>query len=217
MPILEKIEPDGFGLTSIVPRAPNADFCASILDPKGDQGVVYIPRQLSFYIRDAKTTTYRPLAAEDLMLQLSQEFLQCAQAMPGNVEVEPLFTKCRGPRMLNQIVQRARIVLKVPNEFLDEQGRMVNESSLTPLQRASMFAEQYLKPVDGAVLALSGCDAGYRRFCEAKGWRTPVIRDFTKSINLAVHKIYAMSLRHDMSRISQMSRWGWRGLQMESN
>jgi hypothetical protein len=216
MPILEDTVPDHEGFFKVVPRAPNADFFAAMLDPDSDHEIIYVPRHLSFYRRQEHSTTYSPIEPEDLTVHLNREFLRCAEEMNRGVDVEPLFTKCRSKAVLKQIIERARVILKVSDQFLDQEGRSINSSSLTPVQCADIFAVQCLRPESGAVLALKDCYAAYRRFAEAQGWRTPPYREFTKSISIAVTKRFGVGLRHDMKTQGERHGWGWIGINYRS-
>ena len=216
MPMLEQTIQDFNGLYRVVPRAPNIDFMASIIDPEHDQTTIYIPRHLTFFRVDPNTNVYSPIGTEELMLELSRTFLTCAQAMGPAVDIEPLFTKCRSHKVLKQIVQRARSVLKVNDGFLDERGRKLNPTSLTPLQCVDMFAQQHLKAEPGTVLALNDCYAEYKHFCEHNGWKRMFRPDFAKAIHGVTTARFNIGLRHDLASVSCLRGWGWGGIRLKT-
>lgn len=213
-PILEERVLQLNGWSLVVPVAPNVDFFSAILDPQADHKLVYVPRHLSFYKRQNHSKTYSPVEPEDLTVELSREFMRCAESMNEHVDIHPLFTKCRSKVVLNQIVERARVILKVSDGFLDQEGRSINASSLTPVQCADIFAVQCLTPERGTVLALKDCYAAYGRFAEAQGWKPQAYREFTKAINIVIARRFGIGLRHDINRDGARHGWGWIGLKL---
>ena len=108
----------------------NEDFFAATLGIEGDpeQPAVFLPKEGRFYRyvnnpEDPNHGTFVEVAEEVLTEQISKLLLECARESESGVDVTNLEFSLRSSRKLKGVVERARAILMVPDDFF-ERGRL---------------------------------------------------------------------------------------------
>jgi hypothetical protein len=155
-----------------------------------------------WYFLDTSTGNYTPTGGQKLLCLLSQYLIQCASAMPAEVNVKGLVVGLRDERNLRKIIRRAKALLAAEELFFGEKSlRKRIEGPETHTRLAKTFARDCLRPAEDAVLAMTECFGRFNEFCLENGLDRINGRIFKPLITEVVREFYDSNLRHDLETV----------------
>jgi len=157
------------------PVSMNVDWFAAMLGGQKLLGhdVVYFEPEKQFYFLDWHGC-YVPTTEEKLRTVLSQQFLRCAEALQKNVDFEWLFIKYRSKEQLDEVIQKAKSILAVRNDFFHGDkgasrridGKIVEPEITSP---HALYIQQQVVPKKDALLLVNEFWECFEQFCEFMG------------------------------------------------
>jgi hypothetical protein len=218
-PVLEEIHPGGYDVARINPVALNEDFFAGVLGRNTQLGhhVVFYQPEQQFYFYDARPDAYLPTTETKLMTYLSQLLIKCAQEMPGDVDLENLFTTLRSEEQLKQIVKRAKsMLLATTSFFVGSSGkrRMVGDEVVDPTAEPAykLFVREGVTAKPDTILTVTDAYENFTRYCQSRGF-SPIDRRYFKGlITEVIKEEFGLGLRKDLKNERGKYQNGWKGL-----
>jgi hypothetical protein len=196
----------------IVPLSVNEDFFASILGDTKNNETVYHEYEQQFYWRDPKSRFYIPVNQAQLKLSLSQWFIKCISAMGRSVDITQIFTTFRQDDVLDRIVERAKAVLRVEDEYFSKDGPNVRNPVKVPKEGLRLFADQHLTLDEPAVLTVREAYAAYAAFCLGKSLPKLHLNQFKVALAPIIRGKFDKGIRNDLDRYGGERNLGWRGI-----
>lgn len=210
---------DGEGFSHTVVAHRNVDFFADILggDPGLGHQMVCHPQEDRFYFYDPVVDAFSPTTEEKLQLLISNLLVRCSQACTRFTDVTPLVDTFRTPKLLDEVVQRAKAMLQADSGFF--KGESGHRRFIDGRYIESNDEPSYRQFVRKAVVAcpegrVTICDAfhKYFQFC-AENKMSPLTRsEFKHLVTEVIREQFNIGFRHDVPGESGRANHGWLGI-----
>jgi hypothetical protein len=214
--VLERRRVYADGTLKITPVSVNEDALASILGSKDCGETVWHTFERQFYQKDHRTSFFIPVEVEDLKLVLSQLFLKCIAVMPRCVDVQSLFNEFRSGDVLDTIIQRAKAVLGVGDDFFAAGGPNTRNPATVPKEAVRVFVDQNIVEDGTALLPLRDAFEAYQAFCKENSYIAVHINQFRPFIAPCIQKKFNRGVRNDLNTFGASKALGWRGVKLRS-
>jgi hypothetical protein len=198
----------------IVPLHINEDFFAGMLGSEKCNRTVWHKHEMQWYQQNQTTKFFEPVDEGALKLTLSQWFIKCVNDMPGSVDISAIFTTFRSKDVLEAIIERAKAVLSVDEEYFSPEGPNARNPATTPKESVRLFVDTCLTQEESASLTSQACYEAYTTFCREQ--KVPAVQRnrFTESIRPHIQRRFSRGVRHDLHRYDADRCTGWRGIKI---
>lgn len=199
----------------IVPLHINEDFFAGMLGTAKCNITVWHVHEQQFYQRNPATKYFEAIDEGKLKLTLSQWFIKCVNAMPGSVEIAKIFTEFRNKDVLESIIERAKAVLAVDEEYFSPDGSNARNPATTPKESVRLFVDTCLAKEESASLTAHACYEAYTAFCREQHLPAVQRSRFTENVRPHIQRRFNRGVRHDLHRYDADRCTGWRGIKVQ--
>jgi hypothetical protein len=200
--------------TKIIPLHINEDFFAGMLGTEKCHRTAWHVYERQFYQRNPQTQFFEPVDEGKLTLAVSQWFIKCVSDMPGSVNIETLFTTFRSKEVLEAIIERAKAVLSVGEEFFSPEGSNARNPATTPKESVRLFVDTCLTQEESASLTSQACFEAYTIFCREQKLPAVQRNRFAENIRPHIQRRFNRGVRHDLHRYDADRCTGWRGIKI---
>ena len=208
-------------LVRTTPVVLNEDFFASTLggDRRMGHHVVHYRPENTFYFYDYREDAYCPTTEAKLQLLVSNYLVRCSQEIGSLVDISNLMVEFRKPRILQNIVDKAKALLAADEQFFSKASgnkRNIRGEVIDPNQEPlpKIFVFHALAPLPGAAVTVTDCFQQYRQFCRSKGLSALERADFKNVVAEVIREEFDLKLRRDVPGENGKQQEGWKGLNL---
>jgi hypothetical protein len=201
-------------LAKIIPLHINEDFFAGMLGTANCNSTVWHKYELQFYQKNPKTNFFEPVDEGMLKLTLSQWFIKCINDMPGSVDISAIFTTFRSKDVLEGIIERAKAVLAVDEEYFSPEGPNARNPATTPKESVRLFVDACLAVDEGTCLTFQECFEAYSAFCREQKLPSVARNQFKEAIKPHIQRKFGRGIRNDLDRFNADRCTGWYGIRL---
>ena len=215
-PFLENRISSVDGFTSSSPLSVNESFMASALggDRRLGHSVIYWSAECQFYYFDPVDQLYHATTEAKLGDLMRALFARCALELQKEIGVFQLFTTFRSDPVIKSIVERAKSVLAVSEDFFSATSPRSRVNGIEMHEKlARVFIEKALKAKSNEILLVGLAYESFAKIVREKDM-APIKRSvFKEMMKPLVREKFNICLRNDLV-VGERYSQGWKDLAM---
>jgi hypothetical protein len=200
--------------SKIIPLHINEDFFAGMLGDDKCGRTVFHKYEMQFYQVNPSTKFFEPAEQGSLKLTLSQWFIKCVNNMPGSVDISVIFTTFRSKEVLESIIERAKAVLAVDEEYFSPEGPNARNPATTPKESVRLFVDRCVTEREDSTLTFNECFERYQQYCRDQKLPSVAKNRFKEAILPHIKRRFGRGIRNDLHRFNADKCTGWYGISL---
>lgn len=200
--------------SQIIPVQVNEDFFAGMLGTEKCHRTFFHQHEMQFYQKSPTPNFYEPIEERALKLMLSQWFIKCVGDMSGRIDISTIFTTFRSKEVLEAIIERAKAVLAVNEEYFSPEGENARNPATAPKESVRLFVDACLGVEEDTCLTVQECFDGYQQYCRDRKLASVPRNNFKATIIPHIQRRFSRGIRNDLNRFNADKCTGWYGVRL---
>lgn len=198
----------------------NCDFFAAVLRGEERLGLrmVYYRPDNTFYYYEYKIGIYEATTPDRIKLLLRHYLNVSLQELNlFFMSVEPLSTTFQQDKVLDEVVERAKVILEVDKSFFAAGSgniRPKDDQVVKEVATPETFVSESLQAAPESSVTMTDLYEAHLEYCSIHAKETIPRNAFKSEVTKAMDKVYKLRPRHDIKDSEGRCHRGWKGIKL---